>query len=311
MINQFKIWIEKKILQAENDITTLNKFTFKGEKENMEKGYIADMSNQIEIALQGIYEKNYDKNEKDSACLMGYCSMRYIFDWINEKLTIEKCKTKSFIVSGGDITYLPFDISVDLNEIGRGKHLLKCHLTTYDNKIFLVPQIELKDKAVIAIPMKEVEKSREELTISLARQDPPTPERPPQKSHLNSCLVSVDKYCDRSIDFEEKISTQPFNFTSNLEKTSPKFSFTIAPTYEDIKNNESMEKTNGKTEDDDHPTSDFKYDEVTENNQPYMHIYIENDIRVMYNREKIMRHSDTDYYINTEEYDNWSDRWSD
>ena len=222
MIEQFTYWMEKSTKEAQNRIKTSNKFTFQGENADAERGYMADMSNQINSVLRGLYSKNSDKKQVEQG---SDCSTRYTFDWNDGKLSVKASETDSSSLRKGstgaggsrkfidDLTpHMPLEICVDLNEIGQGKHLVSCDIASFNDKMFLVPRMESEDELKV-IPMKKL--AREKHRNTYIRQEETMPDM--LRNSWNRMKISFGKVFGNKNDEEEKIATYSLQLQGHLE----------------------------------------------------------------------------------------------
>ncbi|KAL5261985.1 hypothetical protein ACHWQZ_G007628 [Mnemiopsis leidyi] len=244
MINQFIYWIEKKVKEAENKIITSNRFTFQGENEYIERGYMVDMSNRMKLALRSLYdyERKIDTKQVGRTSLV-----KYTFHWKNGQLRFNESSSKassrlsknetSSIVSGDNgkydtdpllqtktskeedrrlvkdmIKHCPLEICVDLNKVGKGKHLLSCDIASFDGKMFLVPRIQSRDKQN-AIPMTKV--SGEHINSYMKQEDSILDGL---NNSWDNFTISIGEVFCNNTDSEKRIFSYPeFHFSSNLE----------------------------------------------------------------------------------------------
>ena len=222
MIKQFTYWMEKRIYEAQNRIKTSNKFTFQGENADAERGYMADMSNQINSVLRGLYSKNSDKKQVE---LGSDCSTRYTFDWDDGILSVKASETDSSSLRKGstgaggsrkfidDMTpHMPLEICVDLNEIGKGKHLVSCDIASFNDKMFLVPRMESEDELKV-IPMKKL--AREKHRNTYIRQEESM--SAVFRNSWNRMKISFGKVFGNNIDEEKEIAAHTLQLQGHLE----------------------------------------------------------------------------------------------
>ena len=219
MIKQFTYWIEKRTKEAENRIITSNKFSFQGENADAEKGYMADMSNQINSIFSG-------DNDKKQVELGTDCRTRYTFDWNDGKLSVKASETyplpltKSLKKEDREfinkmIPRLPLEICVDLDEIGKGKHLFSGNIASFGDKMFLLPRVESEDE-IKAIPMKKLTSEKHRDTYDNIRQEDSMFAK--LQNSWNRMKISVGKVFGNNIDEEEeKIVNQHLQLQGHLE----------------------------------------------------------------------------------------------
>ena len=221
IIKQFTYWIEKRTHEAENKIINSNNFNFKGENADKEKGYMADMSNQINSILQGLYSGNNNKKQVE---LGTDCRTRYTFDWNDGKLSVKASKTDASTQTTSSkeedrkflndmIPHLPLEICVDLDEIGKGKHLFSCDIASFDDKMFLVPRVESEDE-IKAIPMKKLASEKHRDTYNIRQEDSMYARL---RNYWNKMTISVGKAFGNNSEEEKKIVTRSLQLHGHLE----------------------------------------------------------------------------------------------